>query len=377
MAVVLFLLILLFLCYAVLMLFYRAGWKALPDEETDRAHEPRTKVSLIIPARNEEKNLPQLLRDVQNQHYPPGLLEIIVVDDHSTDATVAVAESFGRVRCLRLCDYTNGEVLNAYKKKAIETAIAQSTGELIVTTDADCRVGPWWLHSLVSFYERKQARLIAAPVYMDGDGSVLSVFQTLDFMTMQGITGAVVHTRSGTLCNGANLAYTKQAFETVGGFKGIDHIASGDDMLLMHKIEQRFPRRTHYLKNRDATVRTAPMPDLASFFRQRIRWASKATHFRDRRLLAVLGLVYAYNLSFLLITLAAFRWPALWLMLLCALLAKTLLELSLVRPLARFFGAERLLLWFPLLQLLHIPYIVLSGLFGQFGAYRWKDRRVR
>ena len=78
MAVVLFLLILLFLCYAVLMLFYRAGWKALPDEETDRAHEPRTKVSLIIPARNEEKNLPQLLRDVQNQHYPPGLLEIIV-----------------------------------------------------------------------------------------------------------------------------------------------------------------------------------------------------------------------------------------------------------------------------------------------------------
>lgn len=46
------------------------------------------------------------------------------------------------------------------------------------------------------------------------------------------------------MCNGANLAYERKAFNEVNGFAGVDHIASGDDMLLMHKIGKQYPERS-------------------------------------------------------------------------------------------------------------------------------------
>jgi len=377
MGILLFILVLLFLSYAVLILYYRAGWTHLPEFYLNKEYVPKTKVSIIIPARNEEKNIGALLRDVMGQYYPSELMEVIVVDDHSTDRTPDIIQCYPNVHYLDLSRHTGTEVLNSYKKKAIETAIRYSRGELIVTTDADCRMGPYWLLALVSYFETSRAKLIAAPVHISHEGSFFEAFQSLDFMTMQGITGAIAHTHSGTLCNGANLAYTRQAFDTVGGFTGIDHIASGDDMLLMYKIEQRFPKKTAYLKCREAMVSTDPMPDAAAFFQQRIRWASKASHFKDRRVTAVLVLVYVYNLSFVLLTLAAFWKPSLLVALCTALVAKIVLELQLLRPVSQFFRQEGELLRFPFLQLLHIPYIVVSGFLGQFGTYRWKERRVK
>ncbi len=140
----------------------------------------------------------------------------------------------------------------AYKKLAIQTGIGISSGGLIVTTDADCLFHHDWLRTLAAFYEEKGAKFIAAPVRMgvpahpDGsfvhpDPGMLTIFQTLDFITLQGITGASVYKRFHSMCNGANLAYEKSAFFEVGGFRGIDAIPSGDDMLLMHKIYNKYP----------------------------------------------------------------------------------------------------------------------------------------
>lgn len=377
MAILIFILVLLFLCYAVLILYYKAGWNHLDEFVLNKQYVPKTKVSIIIPARNEELNIGHLLKDILSQYYPTDLMEIIVVDDHSTDRTPDIVQSFLGVKYIDLSVHTGTQILNSYKKKAIETAILQSNGELIITTDADCRMSPYWLLSLVSYYEIYRYKLIAAPVDFTCDQSLFQLFQSLDFMTMQGITGAVAYTHSGTMCNGANLAYTRQAYDTVGGFKGIDHIASGDDMLLMYKIEQRFPKKTNYLKCKEAIVKTSPMADSKAFFNQRIRWASKATHFKDKRIIIVLGLVYFYNLSFILLTLLCFYKPALLFVLLTALIAKTILELSLMIPVSQFFNKEKELVRFPILQCFHIPYVVLSGLLGQFGTYQWKERNVK
>lgn len=377
MGILIFILVVLFLCYAVLILFYRSGWMHLNEFLLNKGYDPKTKVSIIIPARNEDQFIGQLLSDILKQYYPSQLMEIIVVDDHSTDRTRDIVTTFEQVKYIDLSLHTGSQILNSYKKKAIETAILQSSGQLIITTDADCRMGAYWLLSLVSYYEMYKYKFIAAPVDFSSDRSLFQSFQSLDFMSMQGITGAVAHTRSGTMCNGANLAYTRQAFDAVGGFSGIDHIASGDDMLLMYKIEQRFPNKTGYIKCKDAIVTTAPMQDAASFFNQRIRWASKATHFKDKRIIAVLALVYLYNLSFVGLLLVGVFKPSLWLVLGVALLAKIVLELSILKPVSRFFKKENELFWFPILQCIHIPYIVLSGFLGQFGTYQWKQRSVK
>lgn len=361
----------------MLILFYRNGWNQCHETFIDKNREPKTLVSIIIPARNEEACIGKLLNDILSQYYPTHLMEVIVVDDHSTDRTPEIIQAYQGVKYISLAQHTQGERLNSYKKKAIEIAIQQSKGELILTTDADCRVGPYWLFSIVQHYEQTHHQIMASPVEITSNGQWFQQFQSLDFMTMQGITGAVVQTKSGTMCNGANLAYTRTAFDTVGGFSTIDHIASGDDMLLMYKIEQQFPQQFSYLKCKESLVRTTPMLSMNDFLQQRIRWASKAKSFKDKRIVWVLALVYFYNLSFVWLLIAAMLRPIHWTSFFGFLMAKVFLELYFLLPISDFFGKRKELFSFYILQFVHIPYILISGFLGQFGTYHWKGRNVK
>ena len=153
------------------------------------------------------------------------------MNDFSTDRTVEVVKQFrqGNIKLIHLEDHVGKNGINSYKKKAIEIAISQTKGDLIVTTDADCIAGKEWLKSIASFQAKNKAVFIAAPVRMEADKSLLSIFQALDFLTLQGITAAAVQQKKHSMCNGANLAYLKSAYHAVDGFKGIDEIASGDE----------------------------------------------------------------------------------------------------------------------------------------------------
>lgn len=365
-------LICLFVLYAALIIFYWQSWRAIPVF-TPRQQNSFIRLSVIIPARDEEKNIKALLQALEKQTYPRGLFEVIVIDDHSTDQTAAIVKQFPHVTLLQLKE----DAINSYKKKAIETGIAAATGELIVTTDADCVPSPDWLSMIAAFKKETDAVFIAAPVVFQCNRSLLQKFQAMDFMVLQGITGAAVHRKHLSMSNGANLAYERKVFYEVGGFAGIDHIASGDDMLLMHKIARAYPGRIHYLKSSGATVSTAPMKTWKAFFNQRIRWASKAMQYNDPRLLPVLALVYVFNLCFLLLLIAGFWQPVYFLYAIALLVLKTFAEFPLFISLAVFFRKRWAIKLFPLFQPLHILYTIVSGLFGQFGKYEWKGRKIK
>lgn len=375
MTILLVIIAVLFVVYAALVLYYWRNWQSMPVVELPASAtvDYVTTVSVIIPARNEEENIGALLKALQQQTYPSALFEVIVVDDHSIDNTAAIVKTFANVKLVQLQD----DSLNSYKKKAIEKGIDNATGQLIITTDADCIPPAQWIETLVAFKEKNNPVFIAAPVAIHCNSSVLQVFQSMDFMVLQGITGAVVSKQQLTMCNGANLAYEKKAFEVVNGFAGIDHIASGDDMLLMYKIANAFPGRVHYLKSPEAIVSTQPALTWKAFFQQRIRWASKAGQYQDKRFFPVLLLVYLVNISFLAISIAAIWNSALWIWLLAFLVVKTLVELPLFVAVARFFNKQWSVKWFFFFQPLHILYTIISGLFGQLGTYEWKGRRVR
>jgi poly-beta-1,6-N-acetyl-D-glucosamine synthase len=362
----------LFVCYSILILYYWRSWKSIPDfiatDETSSIL-----VSIIIPARNEEKNIGLLLQALQDQTYPKDLIEIIVVDDHSEDATAEIVIKFPGVKLLKL----ENDTINSYKKKAIEKGIAAASGSLVVTTDADCVPPLAWLQTIVSFKEKTDAVFIVAPVVFECNSEVVQVFQAMDFMVLQGITGASVNKKIHSMCNGANLAYERKVFYEVNGFSGIEHIASGDDMLLMHKIAQKYPERIWYLKSTDAIVSTRPMPSWSSFFNQRIRWASKALYYNDKRIFWVLLLVYLFNLS-LLVLLVAGCWDHFyWLIFLIAWILKVVVEFPFFYTVAAFFNKQWAVKWFFFFQPLHIFYTTISGLFGQVGKYEWKGRKVR
>src|SRR5437763_11590717 len=129
--------LLLFIAYAILIAIYKKGWQQCPEFESRDRFIPTKKVSVIIPARNEERTIGTCLASLQKQNYPASLLETIVVDDHSEDATADVVSGFHspNIKLIRLKEFVDGKI-NSYKKKAIEVAVSQSTGEWIITTDA-------------------------------------------------------------------------------------------------------------------------------------------------------------------------------------------------------------------------------------------------
>jgi cellulose synthase/poly-beta-1,6-N-acetylglucosamine synthase-like glycosyltransferase len=379
----------LFVPYAGLILYYRKSWVNIPCLDIPFLDKPNTKISIIIPARNEEKNIKACIDSILQQTYPQHLFEIIVVDDFSIDTTAAIVQSYAatNVKLISLQDHVNADSINSYKKKAIDTAIHFANGDLIVTTDADCMVLPTWLQTIAAFYEKNNAAFIAMPVRYYGNKNFLDIFQALDFMTLQGITGASVYKKFHSMCNGANLAYSKKAFYEVGGFKGIDTIASGDDMLLMHKIYQHYPKKVFFLKSVDVIVDTQPMPTLKQFFNQRIRWASKADKYDDKRIIMVLLLVYLLNVWLVALpiislfnnihfSLFTFH-SSLITFVFFLLFFKTLVELIFLYPVAKFFKQQRLLWWFPVAQPFHILYTVIAGWLGKFGSYQWKERKVK
>lgn len=371
---ILILIILLFVLYAFLMLFYYRAWQSFP-EYSSQVEIQNPKISIIIAARNEERTIGKLLHALKAQTYAIDLFEIIVVDDHSTDRTAEVIYQHA-MENLRVIQLQNNQ-LNSYKKKAIETGINAAAGELIVTTDADCMPSENWLKTIAVFHYQNKSVFIAAPVVLAINSSILQIFQGLDFITLQGITAASVYKKYHTMCNGANLAYPRKIFFEVNGFAGIDEIASGDDMLLMHKIAKKYPEHVYYLKSKDAIVMTKPMETWKEFFNQRIRWASKATFYQDKKIFWVLLLVYLFNLTFLFLLVAGFWNYYYWLWLVVLWVTKTIVEFPLVYSVASFFSQRSLLKYFFFFQPLHIFYTIIAGLLGQFGSYEWKGRKVK
>lgn len=389
MQIVIIISLLLFTAYLLLIIFYTVSWKQMPEfvpVSIQLSEEDSIKISIIIPARNEANNIKACLDSINAQSYPGHLFEVLVIDDHSTDDTAAIVKNYPakKIQLISLKDYLQSGAINSYKKKAIEIAVAQATGELIITTDADCIVPKKWLQTVADFYKQTHAAFIVMPVALlpvtqsDGLGTkLLTIFQSLDFMVLQGITGASVYKKAHSMCNGANLAYTKKVFEAVGGFKGIDHIASGDDMLLMHKVFSLYPDRVLYIKSPEVIVQTQAASTLKAFINQRIRWASKADKYDDTRIFAVLLLVYFFNCWLLVLLIATLFFPTLIYCLLLLLAAKTLVELIFLFPVATFFSNSKLLFYFPFAQPIHILYTIVAGWLGKFGKYSWKGREVK
>ena len=189
--------------YTFIMLRYIAGWvkiKTLNHNSSDFI----TSVTVIVPARNEQENIALCLNDIAKQNYPADLFEIIVVDDNSTDLTVSEIEKFQddhkKINAHLIKLKKDPEVI-ANKKMAISEAIKSSKGKLIVTTDADCRMGDKWLSGIVTLYESQNPKMIAGPVCFHNEKTILQKIQTLEFAGLVSISGAGIALEKPIMCN--------------------------------------------------------------------------------------------------------------------------------------------------------------------------------
>ena len=230
-------------------------------------------VSVVIAARNEDKNLPNLIQDLVNQEYPIDKLEIIIVDDRSTDLTpnilLEASQNYAFIKSIRI-DEKSTEMTP--KKNALSLGIQSAKGDVIVSTDADCRVGNLWVASMAYRVEQDNAIAIGFSK-VDGD-SFFDQYQRVDFLGIIAANagaGGWNHFWSGT---GQNLAYKKSDFEAIGGFEQVKNKPSGDDMFLVQAIST---LRTGVI-NIDANsfVSTQAVSTIQQFLNQRSRWSSNS-----------------------------------------------------------------------------------------------------
>ncbi len=367
-----FLLTGLFLCVCVFLI---RGWNAV-KQPLLKSSGFSTRVTILIAARNEEEKIHLTIEDILAQDYPRHLTEIIIADDHSTDRTSQIISSYAGMG-VKLLQMNEDKPLNSYKKKAIAKAIDLSTGDLMVATDADCRMDSKWLSTIVGYYEMYNPVMISSPVSYFEEKSLFERMQSLEFYSLIATGGAFIGNGSASTCNGANLAYRKDIFYEVGGFKGIDDLASGDDELLLQKVAERYPGKIGFLKLYDAVVFTHAKPNLKEFLQQRRRWASKSVKYKDKKVVALVVGLWLFNVSVLLNFLAAFFSIHFLIVFATQFVLIFLFELMLLYPVTRFFKRQKLVSLLIISIPLYVLYFVYIGMIGNKGKYIWKDRMVR
>lgn len=357
------------------LIYIIIGWKAIKPPQI-KPGGYTTKVTIMIAARNEAGKIHLTIEDILAQDYPKELTEIIIADDHSTDNTSAIISSYAG-RGVKLLQLKEDKPLNSYKKKAIAEAIRLSAGDLMVATDADCRMGNKWLSSIVGYYELNNPVMISSPVSYFEEKSLFERMQALEFYSLIATGGAFIGNGHASTCNGANIAYRKDVFYEVGGFKGIDDLASGDDELLLQKVAVRYPGKIGFLKLYDAVVFTHAKPNLKEFMQQRRRWASKSVKYKDKKIVALVVGLWLFNVSVALNFLAGFFDSTFLVVFATQFLVMLSLELILLWPVTTFFKRRKLLQLIIISIPLYVLYFVYIGMIGNKGKYLWKGRMVR
>ena len=321
-------------------------------------------VSIIIAARNEEENLPNLIEDLSRQNYPLNKIEVIIVNDRSTDKTSEILnEANKKHNFIKNIDIINTSSKMAPKKNALNEGILNSSGEIIVSTDADCRVGKSWAMSM--FNSTLKSNGVSIGFSKVSASSLFEKYQLIDFLGIiisnAGASGWG-HFWSGT---GQNLAYFRKDYDEINGFEPVRNEISGDDMYLVQSISK---IKTGFINiNQDSYVETKPMKTLKSFINQRVRWASNSRkNFKNNKVFFFFLISALLSNAFLLYS---FLFGNSWVLLFSI---KYFLE-----GLVLFFGSKlfntriNLLIYtlWAFVQPLYIPFIAIMGLRNK---YNWK-----
>lgn len=309
-------------------------------------------VSVIIPCRNEENNIEELLGCIARQDYPSGNFEVIVVDDHSEDDTYKKASSFKLLRNLQVIP---GE--GTGKKNAIRSGISISRGNLIVTTDGDCRMGSDWLTAIASYYSDLMPDLIVCPVKLQQTTGFFGKFQELEFLALQGVTAGSLLAGHPSMCNGANLSFTREIYEKHTG-KLRFNIPSGDDIFLLQSVKKDKTGNIKWLESPHAIVETSSSPGIIQFIRQRARWISKAGAYHDRFTILLAVVTLLTIILELLLYAAIFARTEYMAVLGIVIFIKSVPDFLIIRNTARRYSLSHLMKWFLPAQIIYPVYVI-------------------
>lgn len=334
------------LCYTILIIWLTYGFFTTNDTTATLNTDNSTNisVSVVIALRNEENNIDGLMCSLLSQRYK--LIEIVFIDDDSTDGTFE-----------KLKEYKDVNIYSSKggKKAAIALGVRNATGDIVVTTDADCRAGENWIVSIVNFYlNNNRPKFILAPVRLNGD-SIFGDIQALEFATLIASTCGSTKMNNAVMCNAANMAFERGVYCEVDL---CDKYTSGDDMFLLQSVKIEYgAENVMFLKSKDAIVDTYAKNTIRDFIRQRSRWTSKAGGYRDNAIIGVAIIIFSYcflNVMLLLGGLLSCEYLYLGLVMLGI---KSFVDFPIVAGICIFMNQKKLLMYYIMEQFLYILYV--------------------
>lgn len=336
-----------------------------------------TRFTIIVPFRNEEENLPELIKSLDNLNYSKNHFEVIFVDDASTDNSVELSSRLLSCSQLDFQIIKNNRVSNSPKKNAITTAITKAKYHWIITTDADCVAPKTWLEIVNSFINSYDVAMIVAPVTFKSSDSFFEQFQTLDVLSLQAATIGGFGLSLPFLCNGANLMYRKDLFTELNGFKNNDDIASGDDVFMLEKAVKKYPKLVKHLKSKNAIVHSKAENSLSSLIQQRIRWAAKTSSYKNTFGKFVGLLVLVMNALIVLTLFLSILDLFNWLYFIGILAVKLSVDYLLLFKSANFFNQRSILNTYFFSSLIYPFFTVFVAYKAMFSKYKWKGRSFK
>ncbi len=354
-------------------LFYY-GWIRTPAQSS-LSDVTNTFVSILVPVRNEELNILMLLEDLTKQDYPQNLIEIIIIDDHSTDLTPDIIRYFakrhGNIRYIGLSNDEEG------KKTALRKGVFASRFAVILTIDADCKPSPLWVWSMVNCFNKTKADLVAGPVLMQGDRKFFSKFQKLEYYSLLGSTAGSLYTGNPVMCSSANLGFRKDTYFAAGGHYNDQVLSSGDDVFLLLAMHKAGIENLCFLKSNDGIVTTKAQSELAGFFKQRKRWTSKSRHYKSKASVFTAILIFIINFYFVICLFSGILFYPFLLIGAFIFISKSLIDFPFLFSVTTFFRENKLMKYFPVIQFLYFFYISFTVITAFTGVFYWKGRIVK
>ena len=356
---------------AVIVAFY-VGLRRVMSKQTFPIAE-KMKLSVVVAFRNEEKNLPVLLDALLKQTISNDLYELILVNDHSTDGSLAVAQTYKD-------QFQNLMIITSFrkakgKKAALLCGIDVAQYPIVVFTDADCIPANTWLESISSKFSNNIDFSMGTVVLSPIDSFVRKI-QSLEYSSLMAAAAGSCGIGHPVIASSANLAFRRELLNVdSSSFQG--NVSSGDDMFLLHSAKKRKGCRIDFLNESNAIVQTSTESTLGLALSQRKRWASKSIYYKDFDAIFTSIVVFAFNLLLFGLIVASFILIKYLLIFLCLLCAKSLVDFLLLRRYLRFTNQDELLKVFIPLQLLYPLYVVYTFFSGVIIKTTWKGRRIR
>ena len=330
-----------------------------------------TKVSVLIAARNEEKNIEKLLQTIYNQTFPKELYEVIIVDDHSEDDTRIKVNNF--INNHKDINIRLLEATSEGKKKAISQALHNAENELIMVTDADCELNSKWIETVVAFYQDKKCKMILAPVLLSPANNLFEKMQVLEHLSLIASTAGSANIGFPVMCNGANMAYERISALEVEKLRHDFNIPSGDDMFLLEQFVKKYgSKNVKFLQNKSAIVKTKACKNIKEFIRQRRRWVSKSKSYTNSKIILTALVVLFFNLSIVSLFLSAFFIPALWSLYILLTLLKFFIDFPILKNITNFMNQGKILKWTLPLEFIYPFYAVFTAISGLLLKVNWK-----